>query len=118
MPDAEVQDRVGAGLDALDTPTTRTDGPRWRGFARGFLPPIGALVVFIVVWQVLWGAAVWPEYQLPPPLAVWSRLADLFSSGQIVEVLWTSVSRAVLGFLAGVVIATPLGLLVAKVRVV
>jgi len=118
MPDAEVQDRVGAGLDALDTPTTRTAGPRWRGFARGFLPPIGALVVFIVVWQVLWAAAIWPEYQLPAPLTVWSRLADLFSSGQIVEVLWTSVSRAVLGFLAGVVIATPLGLLVAKVRVV
>jgi NitT/TauT family transport system permease protein len=118
MPDVEVQDRVGAGLDALDTPATRSDGPGWRSFARGFLPPIGALVLFIVVWQGLWAAAIWPEYQLPAPLTVWSRLADLFSSGQIVEVLWTSVSRAVLGFLAGVVIATPLGLIVAKVRLV
>ncbi|GAB3875725.1 ABC transporter permease [Kibdelosporangium lantanae] len=118
MPDAEVQDRVTAGLDALDTPTGRADGSRWRRFARSALPPIGALVVFVAIWQALWAAAFWPEYQLPAPLTVWAKFEELVSTGQIFEVLWTSVSRAVLGFLAGLVIATPLGLLVAKVRVV
>src|SRR5436305_14886431 len=118
MPDAEVQDRVEAGLDALGTPTNRANGPRWRRFARAVLPPVGALVILVAIWQALWAAAFWPEAQLPAPLAVWSVFVDLVRTGQIFEVLWTSISRAVLGFLAGLLIATPLGLLVAKVRVV
>jgi sulfonate transport system permease protein len=120
MPHPDVQDlsKVEAGLDALDTPAARSEGPRWRRIARAVLPPIVALVLLVAIWQVLWAAAFWPEFQLPAPLAVWSRFEDLVQSGQIVNVLWTSIHRAVLGFLAGVVIATPLGLLVAKVRVV
>ena len=43
-----------------------------------------------------------------------STVAD----GSIWSITWTSVHRAVLGFAASVVIATPLGLLVAKVPVV
>ncbi len=40
------------------------------------------------------------------------------ADGSIWSIIWTSVHRAVLGFAASVVIATPLGLLVAKVPVV
>jgi NitT/TauT family transport system permease protein len=120
MPPPEVEDlsRVEAGLDALDTPTVRGEGPRWRRIARAVLPPLVALLLMIGIWQALWAAAFWPEFQLPAPLAVWSTFEELVQSGQIVDVLWTSIHRAVLGFLAGLVIATPLGLLVAKVRVV
>src|SRR4051794_10365170 len=98
MPEVEVQDRVGAGLDALDVPTARAEGPRWRRIARGLLPPIGALVLLVAIWQVLWAAAFWPEYQLPAPLTVWAKFEELFQTGTIVEVLWTSIHRAVLGF--------------------
>jgi NitT/TauT family transport system permease protein len=120
MPQHEVQDlsAVEAGLDALDTPTSTDSGPRSRRILRAVLPPLVALVVLIAIWQALWAAAFWPEYQLPAPAAVGSDLAQLFQTGQIWGVLWTSIHRAVLGFLAGLVIATPLGLLVAKVRVV
>ncbi len=120
MPDADVQDlsKVEAGLDALDTPTTRREGPRWRRFLRAAAPPVVALVVLVGVWQALWAAAFWPEFKLPAPLAVWADFEELVQTGQIWEVLWTSIHRAVLGFLAGLVIATPLGLLIAKVRVV
>jgi NitT/TauT family transport system permease protein len=120
MPSPEVQDlsKVEAGLDALDTPTTELTEPRWRRFLRAALPPIVALVLLIALWQALWAAAFWPEFQLPAPIAVWTRFEELFESGRIFEVLWTSIHRAVLGFLAALVIATPLGLLVAKVRVV
>jgi NitT/TauT family transport system permease protein len=120
MPPPEVEDlsRVEAGLDALDTPTVRGEGPRWRRIARAVLPPLVALLLMIGIWQALWAAAFWPEFQLPAPLAVWSTFEELVQSGQIADVLWTSIHRAVLGFLAGLVIATPLGLLVAKVRVV
>jgi NitT/TauT family transport system permease protein len=45
-------------------------------------------------------------------------VVEAVETGRAFGVLWTSVSRAVLGFLTAVVIATPLGLLIAKVRVV
>ena len=110
-------DAVEAGLDALDAPT----GPRRRGWRRALgtaLPPLVALVLLVGVWQALWAAAFWPEYTLPAPLAVWGAFWERVQDGQVWGILWTSIHRAVLGFLAGMVIATPLGLLVAKVRVV
>jgi NitT/TauT family transport system permease protein len=108
---------VGAGLDALDTPTV-AQTPRWRRVVATAVPPLVALVVFVAVWQALWAAAIWPEYKLPAPLDVWDEFAAALADGQIWDIVWTSVHRAILGFAAAVVIATPLGLLVAKVPVV
>ncbi|HEY2207084.1 MAG TPA: ABC transporter permease [Pseudonocardia sp.] len=106
-----------AGLDALDSPTVRRT-PWWRRAVAAWLPPLVALVLFIVVWQLLWAAAFWPEFKLPAPIAVWQAFTAEIDSGRVWSILWTSISRAVLGFLVALVIATPLGLLVAKVRVV
>jgi NitT/TauT family transport system permease protein len=66
----------------------------------------------------LWASAIWPEYKLPAPASVWEVIWERIETGQAPQILWTSVHRAVLGFLAAVLIATPLGLLVAKVRIV
>jgi NitT/TauT family transport system permease protein len=112
---------VGAGLDALERPMSANDATtadRLRRIARSVLPPILAIVVLIAIWQALWAAAFWPEYQLPSPSAVGSELWSDIGSGAVFGQLWVSVHRAVFGFLIGVVIATPLGLLLAKVRVV
>jgi NitT/TauT family transport system permease protein len=110
---------VEAGLDALDAPPEQDSGrSRLRRVLWAVLPPIAFLVVFIAVWQVLWAAAFWPEYQLPAPIAVWDELWSKISDAQALGFIWTSVHRAVLGFLVAIVIATPLGLLVAKVRVI
>ncbi|HEX3790287.1 MAG TPA: ABC transporter permease [Pseudonocardiaceae bacterium] len=125
--DPPVQDIAPAGdvvdgLDALDLPTnavrTVTAGERWRRIAKAAVPPIVAVILLIVIWQALWAAAFWPEFQLPAPAAVWSVLWGLITTGQIFSVLWVSVHRAVFGFLIGLVIATPLGLLMAKVRMI
>ncbi|WAL64050.1 ABC transporter permease [Amycolatopsis cynarae] len=110
---------VGAGLDALDTPPEDAERPgRAARLLRAVVPPVAFLVLVIAVWQALWAAALWPEYQLPAPLAVggelWTRVAD----GEALGFVWTSVHRAVFGFLIAIVLATPLGLLVAKVRLV
>ncbi|MGM1063439.1 ABC transporter permease [Saccharothrix sp. Mg75] len=109
---------VGAGLDALDAPTQEQRPSLGKRFVRTALPPLIAFALLLGVWQGLWALAFWPEYQLPSPSAVWGSVAEAIESGRAVEVLWTSVHRAVLGFLAAVLIATPLGLLIAKVRVV
>ncbi|MBB5855802.1 ABC transporter permease [Amycolatopsis umgeniensis] len=120
-PDTAVEDAdeaVGAGLDSLDTPAGERREGRGKRFLRGFVPPLLFLVLLVVVWQILWAAAFWSESMLPAPLAVWDELVDITSTGEIFEFVWTSVHRAALGFLIGVVIGTPLGLLVAKVRLV
>ena len=108
---------ISAGLDALDTPTTQRRPVLRRVLATG-VPPLVALALFIGIWQAVWASAIYPEYQLPSPLAVWQEFVDTVADGSIWSIIWTSVHRAVLGFLASVLIATPLGLLVARVRVV
>ncbi|MFI9813626.1 ABC transporter permease [Saccharothrix variisporea] len=109
---------VGAGLDALDAPSQEQRPSLGKRFVRTVLPPLIAFALLLGVWQALWAAAFWPEYQLPSPASVWAAVAEAVESGRAFDVLWTSVHRAVLGFLTAVLIATPLGLLIAKVRVV
>jgi NitT/TauT family transport system permease protein len=43
-------------------------------------------------------------------------LKDQWLKGTLLQLVWTSVSRGVLGFLASVAIGTPLGLIVARVK--
>lgn len=106
-----------AGLDALDTPTVRRV-PWWRRFLRTGVPPIVAFALFIGVWQLIWASAIVPEFKIPAPLAVWDSFATVVGDGQVLSILWTSISRAFAGFAMALVIAVPLGLLVARVRVV
>ncbi|SDH90762.1 NitT/TauT family transport system permease protein [Actinokineospora alba] len=121
MPQHETQLRedeaaVEAGLDALDTPAGTARGAARRDLLRQVLAPVVALVAIVGLWQFLWSRAIWPEFQLPAPLAVWDQIQTLIDSGQVWEFLWVSVHRAVIGFLISLAVATPLGLLLAKVR--
>ncbi|WP_256106758.1 ABC transporter permease [Streptomyces sp. ODS05-4] len=106
-----------AGLDALDAvQVTRT--PVREVLLRKVLPPVVAVALVLAVWQALVSAQVTDAYKLPPPADVWAGLERMWLEGTLLEVLWTSVSRALLGFLMALAIGTPLGLLVARVRVV
>lgn len=111
-------DKVGAGLDALDAPVEAHRASVWQRFLKTGVPPIIAFALLLGVWQALWASAILPEFQLPAPANVWNELVRSISTGEAFGILWTSLHRAVLGFLAAVLIATPLGLLIAKVRVV
>jgi len=113
-------EKVGAGLALLDTagPAKISGADRARAIAKAVLPPVVLLVILIGIWQALWAAAFWPEYKLPAPQTVAAELWGEISSGQVFSILWVSVHRGVFGFLLGVLIATPLGLLLARVKVV
>ena len=106
-----------AGLDALDTPTVVTR-PWWRKAVAVGLPPLVALVLFILVWQLVWASAITSEFKVPAPIAVWDEFAATVADNRVWSILWTSISRAFIGFAIALVIATPLGLLVARVAVV
>lgn len=106
-----------AGLDALDSVQSgRT--PLRETLIRKVLPPVTAVALVLVVWQLLVWANVVPDYKLPAPSDVWGEVRDAWVQGTLLGYIWTSVSRGLLGFLLALAIGTPLGLLVARVAFV
>ncbi|KAB2593120.1 ABC transporter permease [Streptomyces arboris] len=106
-----------AGLDALDAVQIRRTPVR-EVLQSKVLPPVVAVALVLIVWELLVRAEVTEVYKLPPPSAVWDSATDMWLKGTLLDVVWTSVSRGLLGFLLAVAIGTPLGLLVARVRLI
>ncbi|PBC60516.1 sulfate ABC transporter permease [Streptomyces sp. Tue6028] len=107
-----------AGLDALETVHTGRP-PLRQTLVQKVLPPVVAVVLVLVVWQALITFKVVDDpTKLPSPGDVWGEVQDAWLQGKLFGYIWTSVSRGLLGFLLALVIGTPLGLLVARVRFV
>ncbi|MFI8308956.1 ABC transporter permease [Streptomyces sp. NPDC085927] len=116
----DVNDLAGleAGLDALET---RQQARRpWRQtFVQKILPPVLAIALVLAVWQALVSFRIVDDpTKLPSPGAVWSVVRDAWLEGELLGYIWTSVSRGLLGFFFALLIGTPLGLLVSRVRFV
>jgi NitT/TauT family transport system permease protein len=118
--DASVKDSAGleAGLDALESrAAART--PFHRTFLDKILPPIVAVALVLVVWQALVSLNIVDDpTKLPTPGEVWAEVETAWLQGTLLDYIWTSVSRGLLGFLLALAIGTPLGLLVARVKFV
>ncbi|MEW2402933.1 ABC transporter permease [Streptomyces sp. NPDC046862] len=107
---------IEAGLDALET--TATGRPPFRQtLVNKILPPITAIAVVLVAWFALYPVVDDPT-KLPSPGAVAAAFQDAWLKGDLLGYIWTSVSRGLLGFFFALLIGTPLGLLVARVRFV
>ncbi|MBP5860374.1 ABC transporter permease [Streptomyces scabiei] len=115
--DADDLAGLEAGLDALDSVQTGRP-PLRQVLVQKVLPPVIAVALVLAAWQLLVLAEVAPAYKLPAPSAVWDEVRQAWLQGTLLDSIWTSVSRGLLGFLAALAIGTPLGLLVARVRVV
>src|SRR3954462_12603147 len=85
------------GLDALDTPTVVVT-PWWRRALAGGLPPLVALGLFLAPWQLIWASAITSEYKVPSPISVWDEFTTTVDDGRVWSILWTSISRAFIGF--------------------
>ncbi|TQJ90750.1 ABC transporter permease [Streptomyces sp. SLBN-31] len=107
---------VEAGLDALETTTTGRASLR-QTLVNKVLPPITAIAVVLVVWQGLISFGIVDDpSKLPSPADVWHVLRQSWLEGTLLGYIWTSVSRGLLGFCLALLIGTPLGLLVARVK--
>ncbi|MFB7664656.1 ABC transporter permease [Kitasatospora sp. NPDC056138] len=106
---------LGAGLDALDSVVVQRT-PLTRTLREKVLPPALAVVLVLGLWQLAFILELTDTYKLPSPAMVWQSLADLWTQGTLFSIIWTSIWRGVSGFLAAVVIGTPIGLLVARVK--
>ncbi|WP_354639470.1 ABC transporter permease [Kitasatospora camelliae] len=106
---------VEAGLDALDSVVLQHT-PLAVTLRRKALPPVIAIALVLAVWQAAFSLQLTDAYKLPSPGMVWHALTDLWYQGTLFSVIWTSLWRGLSGFAAAVVIGTPIGLLVARVR--
>jgi NitT/TauT family transport system permease protein len=106
-----------AGLDALETHAGQR-APFGRIVLAKVVPPLFAITVVLTLWQLAAAADLKPDYVLPGPLDVWNSVETMWLEGTLLGYIWTSISRGALGFVVSVAIGTPLGLLVARVKVV
>ena len=104
-----------AGLDRLQTAGDRAPG-RGRRFAASVLPPLLFVALLIAVWQ-LYTVIAHPRPDIAPgPLDVASAFGTAWQTGRLQLAVWTSLERGVIGFVIAIIVATPLGLLLAEVR--
>ncbi|MEV7176162.1 ABC transporter permease [Kitasatospora sp. NPDC093679] len=106
---------VEAGLDALDSVQVQRT-PLGEVLRQKVLPPVLGVLLVIGVWQLAFSLELTTPDKLPSPADVWSSLTDLWYEGTLFSIIWTSVWRGISGFVAAVVIGTPIGLLVARVK--
>lgn len=100
------------GLDALQQETRARSS--WTSSITKALLPVAALAAVVYLWQMyVWIVRPRPD-QLPGPVDVFSTLGTLWQNGDAVETVLTSLQRGVVGFAIAMVIATPLGLLLAQ----
>ena len=106
-----------AGLDALEAPVE--DRPSsLRKAVSATWPPLVAVALLLLVWELVYRAGVKPTYALPSPADVGLVLLEQLRDGTLLEAIGTSVTRGGVGFVVAVLIGTPLGLLVGRVRAV
>ncbi len=110
-------EELEAALDALELVHTAA-APRWRRVLRVVVPKVVAAAVLLAVWQVVVWVQLKPTYVIPPPADVWSAFTDQWKAGHITDTVLTSLRRGAVGYLLSVAVGTPLGLLIARVRVV
>ncbi len=100
---------VGAGLDALEAHVV-SQQPAWKRLLGGFYPPLIALLAFLGLWEFAYLRKWKNEVALPSPASVWTTFAGMVSDGSAVSVIWTSVSRGLIGFAASIVLGSLIGL--------
>jgi NitT/TauT family transport system permease protein len=107
---------VEAGLDALEL-ARKERAFSLRRLAMAVLPPLGAIVVVVAVWQ----AAVWlqlkPPEALPAPGDVAATLGDQARQGHLTEALLTTLGHAAVGYALSLVLGTLIGIATARVRI-
>jgi NitT/TauT family transport system permease protein len=103
-----------AGLDALELGPVEARRSWWQQALASSLPPLLALLGILALWQVV--HVTRDPQNLPGPGQVWGALHESWELGRIQEAIGTSLQRGVLGFLISLAVATPVGLLLARVH--
>jgi NitT/TauT family transport system permease protein len=104
-----------AGIDALELPLRAASSRLARSWS-ALWPKLAAFSLFLAAWQAVVWSGWKPEYVLPPPAPVFSRLAADIADGTLVTAMAITLRRAAVGYGISLVIGVALGLVVARNR--
>lgn len=104
---------AAAVTEPLDTePFERsTPGGRARRILATVLPPVVFALVLLAAWS--WLARGRPETELPRPGAVAATTWELATSGDLLEIAWTSMRMMAIGYVSAAIVGIGVGLLIA-----
>lgn len=111
--DASGADDVARGLDALENTSSPS---RRRIDPQTVLLPIAALAVVIIAWQLYVMTGHRRADLVPGPGDVAASAWDMWLTGSFWDAVSTSLGRGLTGFTLSIMIATPVGLIIAQVR--
>ena len=81
-----------------------------------FLVAMLFFLALLVAWELCVRARVWPKVLVPSPIKVGEYLASAAADGTLLSASWVTLKRLLLGYIIGVVLGVPLGLLCARFR--
>ncbi len=75
-------------------------------------------LMLLGIWELLCRAKIWSPVMMPEPLAVGEYLWESLRDGTLGQATLVTLRRLLIGYLAGVAIGLPLGLLTARFKTV
>jgi NitT/TauT family transport system permease protein len=79
-----------------------------------WLTVLASMVVLLTVWQLLVILGDYPSFILPGPADVWRQFQIVLADGRLVRHTLITISEIIPGLLIGLLIAVPLGYMLAK----
>ncbi|MDO5683263.1 MAG: ABC transporter permease [Propionibacteriaceae bacterium] len=93
----------------------RNTHPRTRRSVR-VVAPLALGAVVLLAWQAVTAAGMVAPTLLPPPVKVFTRFATDFASGALLQYAGITILEALLGCLLAMLVALPMGYLIARAR--
>lgn len=82
-----------------------------------FLSAFAFFALLVVLWEVCVRAEIWSSVLVPSPLTIGEYLWGAVKDGTLAESSWVTMKRLLLGYVFGIVVGLPLGLLTARFKV-
>lgn len=104
-----------AGLDRLDLPLEpKLSRPR-RVWGAAW-PPLAAIALVLVIWQLVVLGGWRPDYVLPGPLTVVPRLVEDLIADDLLMAIGITLRRAALGFGLALIVGSLIGIAIVRWR--
>ncbi len=87
---------------------------------------VSFFIALLITWAALTGnlafigldMAIWPSYVIPSPVYVAEYLWENLLNGELLEAIIVTMRRLMIGYVIGLIIGVPLGMLAARFRAV
>jgi NitT/TauT family transport system permease protein len=83
-----------------------------------FIKALFFFLLLVAAWEAVVSRGVWSPVLVPSPISVGSYLLSAVDDGTLAGAVLVTLKRLILGYLFGLVLGLPLGLLTARFRVV